>query len=125
MTWTILPVWLGAHNVGQLLAGQDKPGSMVQLQVLSAKTGAVIEVELVRADAEEVKLHRALSDWLAHIRDTSTSGLALSETAHVSHYASSRPCVACVSFVLLVCQHAKPMLMRESTCTGRRRPIFA
>ena len=69
----------GAHNVGQLLAGQDKPGSIVQLQVLSGKTGAVVEVELLRADAEEVKLHRALSDWLAHIRDNSTSGLALSQ----------------------------------------------
>jgi hypothetical protein len=47
----------------------------VQLQVLSGKTGSVVEVELLRADAEEVKLHRALSDWLAHIRDNSTSGL--------------------------------------------------
>ena len=51
----------------------------MQLQVLSGKTGAVVEVELLRADAEEVKLHRALSDWLAHIRDNSTSGLALSQ----------------------------------------------
>ena len=70
------------------------------LQVLSAKTGAVIEVELVRADAEEVKLHRALSDWLAHIRDTSSSGLALSDAAHAS--CRVMPCVGLVTCVKLL-----------------------
>lgn len=94
------------------------------LQVLSAKTGAVIEVELVRADAEEVKLHRALSDWLAHIRDTSSSGLALSVAAHAS--CRVMPCVGLVlpasSFLLSACS---PGLMSESKRTGRRRPVFA
>jgi hypothetical protein len=75
----------------------------VQLQLLSGKTGAVVEVELLRADAEEVKLHRALSDWLAHIRDNSTSGLDLPEaplpSCHVALYSA-----ACVLCLVCACQ---------------------
>lgn len=79
----------------------------MQLQVLSGKTGTVVELELLRADAEEVKLHRALSDWLAHIRDNSTSGLALSEaphpSCHVAFHFSHSPFL-CVWCLVCACQ---------------------
>jgi hypothetical protein len=66
----------GPHNVRQLLVGVDKAGSIAHIQVRSAKSGALLDVDLVRADAMEVKTWRNLSDWLAHIRDGSSSATA-------------------------------------------------
>jgi hypothetical protein len=68
---------VGRHNIAQLLTGSDTPGSTVFVQVRSAKTGNVVDVTVERGDVEEVKLHRNLSDWLAHIRDgtTTSSGI--------------------------------------------------
>ena len=60
---------VSVQNVAALLAGVDRPGSVVHVQVRSGKTGSLIDVELERADAEDVKLLRTLSDWLALIRD--------------------------------------------------------
>ncbi|EKX52584.1 hypothetical protein GUITHDRAFT_101749 [Guillardia theta CCMP2712] len=57
------------HNVTKLLQGCDKPGSWVQLRVRSQSSANFQEVDIMRADADEVRMYRTIFENLMLLKE--------------------------------------------------------